>query len=573
MMNRRQFVKTLAGLPPLMALEPAFAAPDPSRIALIIGNASYIQSPLANPTNDAVAMRDLFATAGFSTQSLLNAKRTDFLTAIDRFSNAVQKSETKQAVFYYAGHGVQLDWRNYLLPVDIAVNAPEDVKSQCVDLGVLLGRLSKLKDKTFIIILDACRDDPFSGSYRPEHKGLSQFDAPVGSLLAYATSPGNVAADGTGKNGLYTEHLVRELSNRSAKIEDALKRVRLSVRLGSNGEQIPWETTSLESDVFIFPDGNRKISEAELEKLIEEEMTVWAQLKNSKKPDDWVAYLRKYPNGRFAEIAQNRLVRLLSETRQASVAVTATTAKMVVASSSLPPVVNVMPQAPMLILKPGGDMTFQIQASANPNSAGQFPIGRRYSVGDEATFQMSDLLTGVTGKSYNVKVTKVDEENDRVELNNGEYIWDTMGNRIKDPETGTSETPRQVIPTDLYVGKKWTAAWKNDHPRAGRQTVALAMHIAAFESIDVPAGRFQAFRIESNGWGNDNFGSVAFEGRIWVVPSLNFPLRLENISRRRNQFFRTDRVELVNLSQAHTASSCLVDRATTRNLVLKNSCA
>jgi uncharacterized caspase-like protein len=286
MTNRRQFIKTAAGIPPLLALAPAFAAPDPSRVALIIGNAAYKQAPLENPTNDAAAMRDLFTTAGFTTDSLLNAKRTDLLAAIDRFTTAVQKSETKQALFYYAGHGAQLDWRNYLLPVDIAVKTPDDVKNQCVDLGIILGRLAKLKDKTFIIILDACRDDPFKGAYRPEQKGLSQFDAPVGSLLAYATSPGNVAADGTGKNGLYTEHLVRELSNRSAKIEDALKRVRLNVRLGSNGEQIPWETTSLESDVFIFPDGQKKLSEAELEKLLEAEMEAWARVKNSRKADD-----------------------------------------------------------------------------------------------------------------------------------------------------------------------------------------------------------------------------------------------------------------------------------------------
>ncbi len=121
MTARRQFIKTFAGVPLLLALEPAFAAPDPARVALIIGNAAYKQAPLENPTNDATAMRDLFTTAGFTTDSLLNAKRTDLLAAIDRFTAAVQKSETKQAMFYYAGHGAQLDWRNYLLPVDIAV--------------------------------------------------------------------------------------------------------------------------------------------------------------------------------------------------------------------------------------------------------------------------------------------------------------------------------------------------------------------------------------------------------------------------------------------------------------------
>jgi len=188
---------------------PALGAPSPSRISLVIGNSAYPLSPLTNPANDASAMRELLASAGFSVEAHLDAKRIDLLAAIDRFTAAAQEPQTRLAVFYYAGHGVQLDWRNYLLPVDIAVRSANDVKHQCVDLGILLGRLAQIRDKNFVIILDACRDDPFKGAFRPEQKGLSQFDAPVGSLIAYATSPGSVASDGTGRNGLYTENLVR----------------------------------------------------------------------------------------------------------------------------------------------------------------------------------------------------------------------------------------------------------------------------------------------------------------------------------------------------------------------------
>src|SRR6185369_1578014 len=105
--------------------------------------------------------------------------------------------------------------------------------------------------KTLVVLLDACRNEPFGTKYVPEKRGLSQFDAPVGTLLAFATSPGSTASDGTGKNGLYTENLLKELAVRNARIEDALKRVRLAVRLGSRGQQIPWETTSLEGDVYL----------------------------------------------------------------------------------------------------------------------------------------------------------------------------------------------------------------------------------------------------------------------------------------------------------------------------------
>jgi hypothetical protein len=317
MTSRRDFIKTVAIIPPGLFFGRCWAAnPDPSRLALIIGNSAYRDAPLVNPVNDARAFAHLCTQAGLTVDSHLNASRTDMMAAIERFGTAVKRPETRQAVFYYAGHGAQLDWRNYLLPVDAVVEKQEHMKQRCVDLTLLLGQLSAAKDKTFIVILDVCRNNPFGKSYKPEQKGLSQFDAPVGSLIAYATAPGNVASDGAGENGLYTENLVRELSQRGTRIEDALKRVRLNVRLASHGEQIPWETTSLEGDVFLFNEGQKKLSEAELEKLVETDISEWTRIKSSNKVDDWVGYMRTFPNGRFAEIAQMRLNRLLAETEK-----------------------------------------------------------------------------------------------------------------------------------------------------------------------------------------------------------------------------------------------------------------
>jgi uncharacterized caspase-like protein len=258
----------------------------------------------------------LLTQAGFTVDSLLNATRKDMTAAIERFGNTAKRSDVKQIIFYYAGHGAQLEWRNYLLPVDAVVEQPEHMKQRCVDLGLLLGQLSGAKEKTHIVILDACRNNPFGAAYKPEQKGLSQFDAPVGSLLAYATSPGNVASDGEGANGLYTENLVRELSRRNTRLEDALKRVRLNVRLASQGAQVPWETTSLEGDVYLFNEDQKKLSEGELEKQAEADISEWTRIKSSKNLDDWTGYLRNFPNGRFAEIAQLRLARLLAEAEQ-----------------------------------------------------------------------------------------------------------------------------------------------------------------------------------------------------------------------------------------------------------------
>ena len=563
MTTRRTVIQALSLTPALLAFRglPALAAPDPSRISLVIGNSAYRQAPLANPSNDASAMRDLLALAGFSVDAHLDAKRTDLLAAIDRFTAAAQQSPTRLAVFYYAGHGAQLDWRNYLLPVDIAVNSAEDVKRQCVDLGILLGRLAQIRDKNFIIILDACRDDPFKGAFRPEQKGLSQFDAPVGSLIAYATSPGNVASDGGGRNGLYTGNLVRELSNRGTRLEDALKRVRLNVRLSSRGQQVPWESTSLESDVFVFADGARKLSAAELEQLLLDDLAAWGRIKNSRNIDDWVQYLREFPNGRFAEIAQVRLTRMLAEI-----------AKPAPVASPSAPAAGARAEKPVLELKPGGDMTILPPASANPNSAGRYPLGRKFTVGDRLEYRISDLLTGVEIRTVTLRFTRVDEANDRIEANDGEWVFDLMGNALRQPGAGESDIPEQLLPAELQIGRKWVAGWIRQHPRWGKLVFDVECQIEALEEIVVPAGRFKAFRVRARGWIRNSGESL--DWTRWIVPGLNGWIRNDVLNRNKNgHMSNTIRWELVSLVQHAFEQGCSVQAVgRTRTLQISKDC-
>lgn len=558
MTTRRAFMKTIIGMPGLLALDPAWATPDPSRVALVIGNGGYKQGPLTNPANDAAAMRNLFVGAGFTTESRLNATRIDMLAVIDQFAAHISRAETKLAIFYYAGHGVQLDWRNYLLPIDIDVRSPEDIKNQCVDLGILLGKMSKVKDKTFVIILDACRDDPFKGTYRPEQKGLSQFDAPVGSLLAYATSPGNVASDGNGKNGLYTENLIQELSNRQARIEDALKRVRLKVRLASGGQQIPWETTSLESDVFIFPEASKKLSESELVRLIEADTAEWERIKYSKKFDDWKNYLLNFPNGRFAEIAQVRLASLLPET-----------GKVGAGSGGAPETGSALPA---IEIAPGKPLPPIFEISKNPNSSGRYPLARRFTVGDEFGLVLYDLFSGAEKESV-LLVTAVDTESDRVELNDGAYIWDGMGNIIKSPLMARSTVPRQFFPAELQIGKKWNAAWSSDETGLPSHT-SVDFHIIAMETIRVPAGEFLTFVIEFTGW---NTQMRTLKGKSWVVPGLNVCIKQEMLQRsgamRRGTYSIADGYKLTWLRQQTMDRNytTVQGQGSSRALVVKNS--
>lgn len=251
---RRDILKTtsvLAGT----ALIPSclFAANDRGleapRIGLIIGNSKYIENPLSNPKNDASAMGKELKLMGFDIDLLLDASLQDIGVAIQKYTSRLSKTKAI-GLFYYAGHGVQLAWRNYLVPVDASLDRVDDIPKKTYELNSMLAALNKAQNPMNIIILDACRDNPFGKKLPIEQKGLSQFDAPAGSLLCYATAPGNVASDGSGMNGLFTENLLREMRNPEAKIEDVFKRVRLKVRLASKGAQIPWESTSLEDDFY-----------------------------------------------------------------------------------------------------------------------------------------------------------------------------------------------------------------------------------------------------------------------------------------------------------------------------------
>jgi hypothetical protein len=292
------------------------------RTALVIGNTRYAQAPLKNPVNDAKAIGGELQKLGFKVDLLLDAGRAQMTNSIQAFGGALAKVKGV-GLFYYAGHGAQLAWRNYLIPVDAEIDKLEDMRDKTVELNSVLQGLIKAANPMNVIILDACRDNPFGNKVPIEQKGLSQFDAPPGSLLAYATSPGNTAADGEGQNGLYTENLLRELEAPAAKIEDVFKRVRLAVRRRSEGRQIPWESTSLEEDFYFQPPKQaRKFSAAEVEKQLEEELEGWDKIKDSKDAAPIEAYLRRFPSGKFSELAQFRLNRLIAK-RETAVQVAA----------------------------------------------------------------------------------------------------------------------------------------------------------------------------------------------------------------------------------------------------------
>ena len=250
----------------LLGLSAAAQAPLDLRLALVIGNSAYPGSPLANPANDARAMATTLRGLGFMVIELQDASKTQMSQGITRIGETL-KGKQAVAMLYYAGHGLQLDWRNFMLPVEARIGSAADIPAQAVDLNSVIDAFKAAGTRMNILVLDACRDNPF-GSIA-SGKGLAPMDAPTGTFLAYATAPGNVAEDGDVKtgNGLYTQFLLQELKKPTARIEDVFKRVRLQVRQKSEGRQIPWESTSLEDD-FVFNDGTRTaMRAADLERL------------------------------------------------------------------------------------------------------------------------------------------------------------------------------------------------------------------------------------------------------------------------------------------------------------------
>ena len=170
--------------------------------------------------------------------------------AMDEFGQKLKKYDI--GLFFYAGHGLQVNGSNYLIPIDAKLENENDVEYDCVRAGRILAKMESAGSSTNIVILDACRDNPFERGWRrgTQGNGLAFMNAPSGSLIAYATSPGSTAADGTGRNGLYTSALLEHIITPNITIEDVFKRVRTTVRLQSASKQIPWESTSLEGNFY-----------------------------------------------------------------------------------------------------------------------------------------------------------------------------------------------------------------------------------------------------------------------------------------------------------------------------------
>ena len=240
----------LALLTPSLSLSAASSAAAEQRIALVIGNSTYSSGPLKNPVNDATDIADMLKQLGFSVTLKKNAGLQEMDEAIETFGNRLKRGGV--GLFYYAGHGVQVNGTNFLLPIDGKIKKESDVKYQAVDANRILDEMATANNGLNIVILDACRDNPFSRSFRNAARGLAIVStAPSGTFISYSTSPGNVARDGDGRNSPYTAALLQYMQAPGLTISDVFIHVRSKVKKETG--QVPWELSSLEGQFYFLP--------------------------------------------------------------------------------------------------------------------------------------------------------------------------------------------------------------------------------------------------------------------------------------------------------------------------------
>lgn len=221
------------------------------KLALVIGCSEYeFAGLLANPLNDATAMKQKLEELGFDVMHIENPNLKQMKIGIDDFGTELEKYDV--GLFYFAGHGVQVKGLNYLIPVDANLKNERTVEYDCVRVDRVLSHLEAAKTSVNLLILDACRNNPFERSWGRDlsQRGLAVMEAPKGSLIAYSTSPGKTASDGEGTNGLYTGVLVSEIKAVNVTITQLFQKVRKSVMEKSKDEQVPWESTSLTADFY-----------------------------------------------------------------------------------------------------------------------------------------------------------------------------------------------------------------------------------------------------------------------------------------------------------------------------------
>ena len=477
---------------------PAVAAEQ--RWALVVGNAAYKDAPLVNPANDAKAMAQALQAAGFTVLLRTDVGHRAMLDAVREFGNRLRQGGV--GVFYYAGHGMQIKGRNYLIPIGANIQREDEVAYEALDAQAVLDKMETAANGTNLMILDACRNNPFARSFRSSVAGLAPMDAPVGTLVAFATAPGGVASDGQGSNGLYTQYLLDAMRKPGAKVEDVFKQVRAGVRRESQGKQIPWEATSLEGDLYFFPQAAAPpslptvASTAPKPRVVPEPAMPAA-------PRDQTAH-------------DKRTAELEAELKR----------------------------------PPAAPANARVAAKPASNAQG-------YTVGDRWNYQLIDKWKGEVIRNFTLRVGSMQADGSWA-TPEGKNQYDPYGRATRwTTVNGTPQHSTPVIPRwwpGMKVGDKLPATIELSGEFAAGQPwtnrLDYVAEVRALESVKVPAGEFKAYRVEVTG----NFTAVGRPGRgrtkltYWYAPELHTLVAYEQESSWNGRPDQREREELTSFS-------------------------
>ncbi|MEM7329251.1 MAG: caspase domain-containing protein [Pseudomonadota bacterium] len=296
----------------MLAATLSAATAEDRRVALVIGNSAYDHVPaLANPRNDAADLGEALTLAGFEVVEGLDLSRDQMAATIREFVDRLDGAST--GLFFYAGHGLQVDGRNYMIPTDLVLRDEADLQLQAIDMNYVLSQMER-DPRVNIIMLDACRDNPFAQTMsRSLANGLAPMETrSVGSLIVYSTQPGAVADDGQGRNSPFTAAFLKHARQPGIEIQQMLRRVRGDVIAATDNRQVPWDHSSLTGDVFLIPPAAGVNADEEAVKGLalsesQIQLQLWNDAKNSESVPILSSFLTQFPSGPFAVAAQARI--------------------------------------------------------------------------------------------------------------------------------------------------------------------------------------------------------------------------------------------------------------------------
>lgn len=290
---------------------PAWAAE--TRVALVIGNSNYKDAPLTAPLNDARQMKAALTELGFKVTAFENLGRMNMQRAVRSFIEELSSADTV-SLFYFAGHGMQSKGKNYLIPVDAEVEHEDDIQFQGIDVQYILDKFEEKKNGMNILILDACRNNPFSRRGIRGTSGLAAVDGPPGTLVAFAAAPGKVATERAGGNGIYTRNILENIRQPGLQVEEVFKRVRAGVLSETSEQQVPWENTSLIKDFYFR---GARAGTGYKPAIPDSETEAWKNIESSRNIYDFIGFYRRFPQTRYLNELLARINAILARLKPA----------------------------------------------------------------------------------------------------------------------------------------------------------------------------------------------------------------------------------------------------------------